>query len=170
MTSSQKGAIMMLLSAFFMAGMQVSVNFTSPAVSFMDQVFARHLIGLIVSAFLCRKMRLSLASTKAYSLPLLINSLFGWLSMYTLFYASRYAHQGDVAILSKLSPFLVIILSALFLKEKLTRIQIPALILSLLGGYIAADPSFTSDKLPLLAAFLSCLFGGVMTKRMCPVS
>lgn len=161
MTNSQKGAVMMLLSAFFMAGMQVSVNFTSSAISFMDQVFARHLIGFAASAVLCRELKLSLKSAKPYARPLLVNSLFGWLSMYTLFYASRYAQQGDVAILSKLSPFLVIILSAIFLKEKLTRIQIPALILSLIGGYIAADPAFTSDKLPLLAAFISCLFGGV---------
>ena len=58
-------------------------------------------------------------------------------------------------MLNKLSPIFVTLLAAVFMKEKLSPIQIPALVLSVLGAFIVFRPSFQSDPFPLIVALLS---------------
>ena len=88
-------------------------------------------------------------------------SFFGFLGLITLFYASSHAAQGDVTVLNKLSPIFVTLLAAVFMKEKLSPIQIPALALSVIGAFIVFRPSFQSDPFPLVVALLSAITSGV---------
>ena len=64
-------------------------------------------------------------------------------------------------VLNKLSPIFVTLLAAVFMKEKLSPIQIPALALSVLGAFIVFRPSFQSDPFPLVVALLSAVTSGV---------
>ena len=98
---------------------------------------------------------------KKYQPYLFGRSFFGFLGLITLFYASSHAAQGDVTVLNKLSPIFVTLLAAVFMKEKLSSIQIPALVLSVLGAFIVFRPSFQSDPFPLVVALLSAITSGV---------
>lgn len=95
----------------------------------------------------------SLFGPAKYQPYLFGRSFFGFLGLITLFYASSHAAQGDVTILNKTSPIWVTILAVIFMKEKLPKIQIPALALSMVGAFIVFRPSFESNPFPLVVAF-----------------
>ena len=159
-TEKQKGIILMLLSALSFAAMQVVVKLTRE-IPTMEQIFVRNLFILIAAFFIIRRKRGSLYGPLHYQPQLFGRSLFGFLGLITLFYASSHAAQGDVTVLNKLSPVFVTLLAVLFMHEKLPKIQIPALALSVLGAFIVFRPSFSSNPFPLFMALLSALTSGV---------
>ena len=150
----------MILSALSFAAMQVVVHL-SKEIPTMEQIFARNFFILIVAFFVIRKKKGSFYGEKKYQLGLFGRSFFGFLGLITLFYASSHAAQGDVTILNKLSPIFVTILAVVTMKEKLPLIQIPALLLSLIGAFIVFQPNFQSNPLPLIMALLSAVSSGV---------
>lgn len=160
MTQKQKGVLYMILSALSFAGMQVVVRL-SQDIPTMEQIFMRNSFVLIVVFFVIRHKKGSLFGPVKYQPYLFGRSFFGFLGLITLFYASGHAAQGDVTILNKLSPICVTLLAVVFMKEKLSKIQIPALAISVAGAFIVFRPSFESNPLPLLMAFLSAVTAGV---------
>ena len=140
--------------------MQVVVRL-SREIPTMEQIFMRNSFVLIVSAIIILRKKGSLFGPAKYQPYLFGRSFFGFLGLITLFYASSHAAQGDVTILNKTSPIWVTILAVIFMKEKLPKIQIPALALSMVGAFIVFRPSFESNPFPLVVAFLSAVTSGV---------
>ncbi|MGI6732335.1 MAG: DMT family transporter [Anaerovoracaceae bacterium] len=161
LSMKQKGITLMLMAALFFAVMQVFINLTGGRIPLMQQVFFRNIISLIISYVLIKKHGLSMFGEKRYQPLLFTRSAFGLLGLVSLFYAASRAHQADVTILSKLSPFLITILAFFFLKEKITKIQIPALFIAFAGAILVANPAFNSNILPLFMAFLTAVFSSV---------
>lgn len=90
---------------------------------------------------------------------------------YSYFSAIKYASAGLVALLLYLYPAFVAILSAVFLKEKFTRLKLLALGLATLGAALTADPhggAWTGILLALVAAVIYSVYivvgAGVMQK------
>lgn len=152
----------MILSALLFSSMQVIINITGKTVPLMEQVFFRNVISLIICFVIIQRSGLSVFGERKYQPLLFMRSIFGFLSLVSLFYAAARAPQTDVTILSSLSPFLITLLAYLFLKEKIARIQIPALIIAFAGAYLVANPAFRSDLLPLFIAFSSAIFASVV--------
>lgn len=161
LSMKQKGITLMLMAALFFAVMQVFINLTGGRIPLMQQVFFRNIVSLIISFVLIRRHRLSMFGERRYQPLLFMRSAFGLLGLVCLFYAASRAYQADVTILSKLSPFLITILAYFFLKEKITKIQIPALLIAFAGALIVANPTFNSNLLPLFMAFLTAVFSSV---------
>lgn len=159
-TQKQKGILYMVLSALSFAAMQVVVHLTKEFPT-MEQIFVRNLFILIAAFFIIRRKKGSYFGERKYQAGLFGRSFFGFLGLITLFYASSHAAQGDVTILNKLSPIFVTLLAVLFLKEKMSRVQIPALLLSVVGACIIFRPSFQSNPLPLIMALLSAVSSGI---------
>jgi len=63
-------------------------------------------------------------------------------------------------MLNKISPFFVTLFAVFFLKEKLTKIQIPVLIIVFIGALLIIKPQFNLSVVPSLAGFLSAMFAG----------
>ncbi len=160
-SEKQKGVFLMLLSSLFFSAMQIAVAYSGGRIPVMEQVFCRNLISLGVAFVLIRKNHLSVFGGKSVQPILFGRSFFGFLGVVSLFYASSHAKQADVSILSKLSPFLVTLLAWLFLKEKISKVQIPALLIAFAGVVIVAGPTFQSNLLPLLMAFASSVTSGI---------
>jgi drug/metabolite transporter (DMT)-like permease len=78
-----------------------------------------------------------------------------------MFYATNHANQADVNTLTKMSPFLVTIFASVFLKEKISKIQVPAMVVALIGCIIVANPTFNSNLFPLFIAFLNAVTSAV---------
>lgn len=159
--AKQKGILLMLLSALLFSAMQVFIRMTGDDVPIMEQVFFRNIISVIISYVIIRRSGLSLFGERKYQPLLFTRSVFGLLGLISYFYAASHAAQADVAILTKLSAFLITLFAFLFLKEKIARIQVPALLIAFGGAYVVANPSFHSDLFPLFAAFLCSLFASV---------
>lgn len=159
--SKKLGIVLMLLAALFFSILQVCVNLTGENIPLMEQVFFRNIISMIISYIIIKKNNLSVFGEKKYQPLLFTRSFFGLLGLVSLFYAAQRAAQADVTILSKLSPFLITILAYVFLKEKIARIQVPALIIAFIGALFVVNPAFQSNLFPLFIAFSCAVFSSV---------
>lgn len=160
-TTKQKGILLMLLSALLFSSMQIIIHLTGERIPLMEQVFFRNIVSLILCFVIIRRNGLSMFGERKYQPLLFMRSSFGLLGLVSLFYAASRASQADVTILSKLSPFLITLFAFLFLKEKIARIQVPALIIAFGGAVLVANPTFHSKMLPLFLAFLCAIFSSV---------
>jgi len=160
-TNRKKGAILMCLSAFLFSAMQIPINLSGGTIPIMEQVFFRNIVTLFISFILIRKAGGSLFGTRKNQPLLFVRSSFGFLGLITQFYAVAHAHQGDVSTMMKLSPFMITLWAAIFLKEKIQKVHIPALLIAFIGAGFVANPAFNSTLLPLFMAFLCAFFSSV---------
>lgn len=94
--------------------------------------------------------------------PILLGarSLFGIAGMLTYFLAVESMPLAEAVTINKLSPFFVLILSWLFLGEKLKKIQMLAIILGFTGVIVILRPASIPLTLPAGLAVISALFAG----------
>lgn len=159
--NKQLGILLMIVSTFCFAAMSVVVKLSGGRIPLMEQVFVRNAVSLVIAIVLVRKRHVSYFGELRFQPYLFGRSFFGFLGVIALFYASNHAAQADVSILSKMSPFVTTLLAFLFLKEKISKVQIAALIIAFVGAFIVANPSFNSNVWPLVVAFLCALCSGV---------
>jgi len=127
----------------------------------MEQIFFRNIVTLIISFIIIRKQGGLLFGTKQHQPLLFVRSGFGFLGLITQFYAVAHANQGDVTTMMKLSPFMITLWAAIFLHEKIKKVQVPALIIAFVGAALVANPAFNSTLFPLFMAFLCAFFSSV---------
>lgn len=151
----------MCTSAFLFSGMQIAIRLTGDTIPLMEQVFFRNIVSLILSFYIIKKNNGSFFGEKKHQPMLFCRSIAGILGLVCMFYAAANAHQADVTIMTKLSPFMITLWAFLFLKEKIAKIQLPGLILAFIGTLIVANPVFNSNLFPLLIAILCAVFSSV---------
>lgn len=161
MSERTKGAVLMCTSAFLFSAMQIPISLSGTTIPIMEQVFFRNIVTLVLSFILIMRSGGSLFGTKKNQPLLFVRSAFGFLGLITQFYAVAHANQGDVSTMMKLSPFMITLWAAIFLKEKIRKVQIPALLIAFLGAAFVANPAFNSNLLPLFMAFLCAFFSSV---------
>ncbi len=157
-----KAVCLMLLSALLFSIMQMFVKWSSAWVGTFEQTFFRNLVSLVIAAGMVRRERRDMVQeVKNGGWALWGRSLFGFLGVLLFFYATGNARQADVAMLNRASPVFVTLFAAIFLKERITAVKIASTALCLLGAYIAMQPSFDSNPLPLLAALSAAVVAGI---------
>ena len=161
MSERTKGAVLMCTSAFLFSAMQIPISLSGTTIPIMEQVFFRNIVTLILSFILIMRSGGSLFVTKKNQPLLFVRSAFGFLGLITQFYAVAHANQGDVSTMMKLSPFMITLWAAIFLKEKIRKVQVPALLIAFLGAAFVANPAFNSNLFPLFMAFLCAFFSSV---------
>lgn len=159
MSNKTKGAAYMILSSLAFAFMQLAIA-ESAEISVFEQLFCRNIIAAFIMYQGIKKNNLPMFGKKENRLLLTGRSFFGYVGMIALFYASGRASQGDVAVLHKLSPFFVTLFSVIFLKEKITKVHIIALLVAFMGAYVVSNPEFNSNVFPLMMSFLSAILAG----------
>lgn len=161
MSERTKGTVLMCTSAFLFSAMQIPISLSGTTIPIMEQVFFRNIVTLILSFILIMRSGGSLFGTKKNQPLLFVRSAFGFLGLITQFYAVAHANQGDVSTMMKLSPFMITLWAAIFLKEKIRKVQVPALLIAFLGAAFVANPAFNSNLFPLFMAFLCAFFSSV---------
>lgn len=93
------------------------------------------------------------------SQPLLITrSTLGLIGVLLNIYAIDHMVLSDADSLMKLNPFWTILLSIVFLHEKVRKYQITAMIIAILGMLLIVKPEFSSSMIPSLAGLFSGIF------------
>lgn len=157
MNNKPKGIILIILSALFFALMASTVKYLHH-IPVAEKIFFRNIFGLVISILIITKKKKSfLGNNKKF---LFLRSLFGLLGVAANFYALSIMPLVDAVILNKMSPFFVLILSAIFLKEKLTKGKVIALALAVTGAAFVVKPEFGMTMVPALIALSSALFAG----------
>jgi len=149
----------MLISSLAFAGSAAAVKLSGDLPVF-EKVFFRNILAVLIAFIAIRRKGDRLWGEKKNRLILLIRSLLGIAGMAMYFYAIQNLYLADSAILHKLFPFFVTIFAAIFLKEKLTKIQIPGMMIAFIASMLIIKPKFNYSVFPALAAFGTALLSG----------
>lgn len=160
-SNRKQATALMLLSTTSFCLMSMVVKLSATSVGTLQQVFFRNLVSLLVVGAVIWKKKLPFLGEKKYQPALCARSFFGFVGVIMLFYATAHARQADVAILNRTSPIWTSIFAALFLKEKISKVQVPVIALCLAGAVVAMRPAFDSNLLPLLLAAATAVASGV---------
>ncbi|WP_061994501.1 DMT family transporter [Clostridium sp. ATCC 25772] len=156
MCNRNKGILFIILSAFGFAMMSAFVKLSGDLPSF-QKTFFRNLISCIISFFIIIKNKESFFGKKENQKTLLLRSAFGTIGIVLNFYAIDHLILSDANMLNKLSPFFVIIFSAIFLKEKIKTNQILAVIIAFLGALFIIRPALSIDLIPYIIGIFSAI-------------
>ncbi len=157
MNEKNKGVLLILSSSFFFAIMAAAVK-SVPQIPLAEKVFFRNFIGLIAVGVPMLRNRISFKPNNPKLV--LLRSAFG-LSGVAMYYASlERMNLSDAVIINKLSPFFVILLSMIFLKEEIKKHQFAAIALALLGAGLVVKPGFNFSIAPALIGLTGAFFAG----------
>lgn len=147
----------MLVSSLGFAIMTVFVKLSGDLPS-IQKTFFRNIISAIIAFGFVVYHKESLFGKKENQKLLLWRSIFGTLGIIFLFYAIDHLVLSDADMLNKLSPFLVILFSAIFLKERVLPYQMVTIGFAFLGMLFIIKPSFSVDFIPYGVGVLSAVF------------
>ncbi len=159
MNNKTKSLIYILLSSLSFAFMSVIVKDLNH-VPVLQKVFFRNLVSLIITLFIIRKARVRLWGRPENRKFLILRSLLGLSGVFLYFFAISNMNLADSSMLNKISPFFVTIFSFLFLREKIFKQQVLALIVVFAASLLIIKPEFKLSVLPALSGFLSAIFAG----------
>ena len=147
----------MLISAVGFSIMTLFVKMAGelPAV---QKTFFRNFVSAIIAFGFVMYYKESLFGKRENQLVLLGRSIFGTLGIVFLFYAIDNLVMSDADMLNKMSPLLVIVFSAIFLKERVMPFQMITIVIAFVGMLFIVKPSFSVDVLPYLIGILSAVF------------
>ena len=164
-----RGMIMIILSAFFFACMNVSVRLAGD-LSSVQKSFFRNLVAAFFAAIILIKNHTAPKVEKTQWGSLFLRCAFGTLGILCNFYAIDHLLVADASILNKLSPFFAIIFSFLLLKEKIKPAQAMCVILAFVGCLFVVKPGFENAHLiPALIGVCGGLGAGIaytMVRKM----
>jgi len=161
MTDKSKAVFYMMLSVASLSLMQFFINLSGEDGDVFLQVFARNFLGMLLCVYFIRKEKVSYFGDMKSQPYLLARSLVGFLGLLFTFYAMKHAYLADASIVLRTGPFFTTLVSVIFLKEKLNKVQIPVLFVIFVGGWLAANPRFDSSFIPLGCALLAAVCQGI---------
>ncbi len=152
-----KGVLFIIISAFGFAMMSAFVKLSGDLPSF-QKTFFRNITSCIIAFVLVVINKESFFGKLKNQKILILRSLFGTLGIVFNFYAIDKLVLSDANMLNKLSPFFVIIFSAIFLKEKINLKQGLAIIIAFIGALFIIKPQFNLEIIPSLIGILGAIF------------
>lgn len=156
-----KGVLMIILSAFSFACMNMCVRMAGNLPS-MQKSFFRNVVAVIFAGALLLRQHGSLKVPKSQWHVLFLRSLFGTIGIICNFYAIDHLLVADASILNKLSPFFAIVFSFLILNEKVKPIQAVCVALAFVGCLFVVKPGFENAAwIPALIGVLGGLGAGL---------
>ncbi len=156
-----KGIVLIILSAFFFALMNMFVRLSGDLPS-VQKSFFRNLIAFFFAGAILIKSKEKITLQKNALLPLLMRSVFGTVGILCNFYAIDQLALADASILNKMSPFFAIIFSIFLLKEKLKLTQALIVIGAFIGALCVIKPDLANAQtLPALIGLCGGMCAGL---------
>ena len=146
MKSRSKGIIYITLSALSFAFMNAFVRLSGDLPS-VQKSFFRNLVAFFIALIMILKNKEGFKIEKGNLKYMLLRSIAGTAGILCNFYAIDHLALADASMLNKMSPFFVIIFSFFVLKEKMTPVQILAVIGAFIGSLFIIKPTFSNMEL-----------------------
>ncbi|MBE2898557.1 DMT family transporter [Pasteurellaceae bacterium 20609_3] len=157
MSNLSKGILAMLISALAFTVMGVCLKLSGELPVVQKSIF-RNAIAAALSGFLVWRHQVRFFAARANRKTLIWRSIFGLSGILMSFYSIDHLVLSDADMIMKLSPFILIVLSAIFLQERVTPKQIAFCTLAFVGLMLIIKPSFETALFPYLVAL-----GGAIT-------
>lgn len=169
----KSGVLLAVLASFTFSVMNALVKEASATLPAAEIVFFRSAIGTLLIYLLMRQAGVALSRQ---GVPmLLVRGVMGALYLVCYFYAIAHIPLADASILAHMSPFFVILFSALFLGERIPRAVYWLLLVVVLGALMIVKPfSYSSYSVYAVVGLLSAVFaagalgGDPPTERAAP--
>ncbi|RSL29409.1 DMT family transporter [Salibacterium salarium] len=157
MSDRNKGIWLLLVSAlgFSLMGAFVKLSGDLPT---MQKAFFRNIIAAIITLGFVMHHKERIFGKKENQKLLLYRSALGAVGVVLNFYAIDHLVLSDAEMLNKLSPFILIIFSAVFLKESARRYQIVAVLVAFAGALFIIQPEFSVEVFPYIVGVLGAVF------------
>ncbi|WP_026702771.1 DMT family transporter [Salibacterium aidingense] len=157
MSDRNKGIILLLVSAlgFSLMGAFVKLSGDLPT---MQKAFFRNIVAAVITLGFVLHHKERIFGKKENQKVLLWRSILGAVGVILNFYAIDHLVLSDAEMLNKLSPFILIIFSAVFLKESARRYQMIAVLIAFAGALFIIQPEFSVEVLPYMAGVLGAIF------------
>ena len=130
----------------------------------MQKGFFRNIIAVAISSIPLIKhwKNINFPANKVSWTVLFSRTIFGTIGLVFNFYAISHISLADSTIIQKLSPFVIIILSYFFFKERMTRFQFVAIVIAFIGvGFIVKPTGAGLISMGALAALLGAFCSGI---------
>lgn len=161
MTKKQKAILLMLLSTFSFSVMQLIVKLSSGSIPTMEQVFARNFVTMVYPIFAIIKTKTPAFGKKENWFALFLRAILGYIGVVGYFYATNHMNVADASLLHRSSPFFTILFAAVFLKDKLKKPHIAALLIAFIGTVLVINPSLDIEKAwPAIVGLISAITAG----------
>ena len=162
MNKRTKGILLLILSAFFFACMNMFVKLSGEELPVFQKVFFRNAMAAIIAFIVLLKNKAPMKPSVKGSLPFLIlRTLFGLMGVVCNYYALETLVLSDASILNKMSPFFAVLFSFIFIKERPRLYQWLILGGALFGALFVIKPSFANAAfIPALVGFLGGVSAG----------
>ncbi|TDM12628.1 DMT family transporter [Macrococcus lamae] len=159
MNNQQKGIIWLLIASLGFSLMGACVKLSGDLPVIQKSLF-RNIVGMIIPLYFVFKYNERLFGSLKNQPLLMARSIFGLIGVLLNYYTIDRMVLSDADMLNKLSPFFTIILCAVFLKERVQKYQVIAIIVAFTGSLFIIKPSFSSDISVALIGILGALFAG----------
>lgn len=156
-----KGVIFILIAGMCFALMAIFVRLAGDVPS-VQKSFFRNSIALVCSLILIFKQKIGFKIQKGNLKFFILRASFGTAGLLLYFYSIDHLVVADATMLNKMSPFFAIVCSFIFLKEKLTPVQVISVIVAFVGSMFVVKPTFQNiDIIPAIAGLLGGVSAGV---------
>ncbi len=149
-SNKTKGILFLIASAFGFAMMSAFIKLAGDLPSF-QKTFFRNIVSVIVAFTMLVKHKGSFFGKRENQKLLLARSTFGTIGILCNYYAIDRLVLSDANMLNKISPFFVIIFSAIFLKEKVKPKELIAVLVAFCGVLFVIKPRFSLEMVPAIA-------------------
>lgn len=144
----------MLIAAGFFSVTAALVK-SLPDIPIAEKVFFRNIIGLMPVLFLIIKnKKISWGNNKPF---LILRAALGLIATGLYFFALSHAPLSDTVTLINLYPFFIVIFSYYFLKEPIRKVQMYALLLSIIGAVLVIRPQFNNINYIYIITLISAV-------------
>lgn len=155
--------MLMLVSGFGFALMNLFVRLSGDLPA-MQKSFFRNFVVFFVALFVLYRQRdrkrVTDYARKDY-VWLMLRSVFGTVGIIANFYSVDHMPLANASVLNKLSPFFTIIFSAMFLREKVNRVQFFGIATAFAGVVILSKPDAGGLDPAHLFPILVAILGGI---------
>ena len=152
--------IFMLLSALSFSIMGVMVKQVS-SLPLAEAVFFRNLVSTFIAFSICIHNKIPIYRKGQNTKLLVARSILGLGGVIGYFYSIQNLPLADAAVLNRMSPFFVLVFSYFFLKERINKLQVLAVILAFAGISLVIRPEFNYTVLPSMIGLGAAVFAGL---------
>ena len=164
LTPKTQGLLLIISSAFCFALMSAMVRLSGDLPT-LQKCFFRNLVSIPFAVAILYQEHPNLRQDLKHTPGLLLRAVCGTLGLVCNFYAIDHMLLADASILNRLSPFVTVLLSWLFLKERINRVQLGSILVAFIGALCIIRPGMGSlSSFPALIATLGGIgVGSAMT-------
>lgn len=156
MKSRTKGVLMAIGAAFFYAMIAATVKWIGSGMPPFEKFFFRSAFGFVLICVIMSRQRLPFRPVN--QAMLVLRGVTGLIAGIAYYVAVSAAPLAEVITLSNIFPFMVVILSAFFFKEKIRSYHLAALALSFAGVLLVMRPGFADVNIYYIIASFSAVF------------